>query len=592
MPLERESVLAERYRVEKILGEGGMGAVYLTKDLKFEKKYWAIKELFNPFQEPKIRKRAIEQFEQEANLLASLSHPYLPVVSDHFEEKGNHYLVMEYIEGTCILDEVMDNNPPIKKILHWGLQLCDVFEYLHSRKPMPVIFRDLKPDNIMLTSGEDVKLIDFGISKIFEEGTRTATFIQGAGTSGYSPPEQYTDGTDFTSDIYSLGCTLYSLLTGEVPPDSMKRVMEDATLLPMRELNPGVTQKLEEVVLKSMALKKENRYKDIKEMREALLDCLEDYKDEIEVTGRLVSPSMDLASVMKRLSGGFPAVKSLLSKEDKKYDSRKIFILLLGITVIITLSLLLLYIIINMGGKKGALPEPPSDMVYIPEGEFMMGRDNRKVPLQAFYIDKFEVSNKEYKKFIDETGHPSPAITDEMAEKYKWSGEMLKEAKIRYNWVNGNFPSGRDNYPVVLVDWEDAKAYAEWCGKRLPAELEWEKACRGDEGRLFPWGNDWLIGKCNTLISNRQDTDDTMPVDIYPDGVSPYGLYNTIGNVWEWTEDFYKESGNVIIKGGGWSRLIDEQDKPIYGYDRKEVPPDLKTFHLGFRCCKDVEGKD
>ncbi|HPZ07939.1 MAG TPA: bifunctional serine/threonine-protein kinase/formylglycine-generating enzyme family protein [Candidatus Eremiobacteraeota bacterium] len=586
MPLEAGTKLAGRYEIQQTLGQGGMGSVYLVKDLKFSEKYWAIKELYNPFQDPVSRENAVKQFEHEANLLASLKHPGLPVVSDYFEEGGNYYLIMEYIEGTSLLDESMKEIFPITKILNIALRICDVLDYLHTRTPDPVVFRDLKPDNIMLASTGEVNLIDFGISKIFQEDTRTGTFIQGAGTSGYAPPEQYTSGTDCRTDIYSLGATLYALITGQVPPDAMSMLLSGERLVLPTELNMEVTLELEGILLKSMNLKKEKRYNDIKEMREALRICLENYKGSggEGSTKKILNPTSfltakTLISFSSRLTKKITDLRDFLEHPDRGGLRREFLFIFFIILLTVSLGVYLLYI--NSFSKK-PLEVAPSEMVYVPEGKFFMGKEKKEVFVSAFYIDKFEVSNRDYKKFLDVTGYNEPLLSDKMAKEYNTWSEEQKEIAKKYIWMNGNFPEGREDYPVVLVGWEDARTYARWAGKRLPTEAEWEKACRGTDGRLWPWGNKWDEKKCNTAYGNINDL---IPVDSYPYGISPYGIINMIGNVWEWTDDFTTDG--VIVKGGAWTAPADQLD--VYSYTQRKLNPLEKTFHLGFRCCKSIE---
>jgi len=329
MGMEKDIILAGRYKIEKLLGEGGMGAVYLAKDLKFQEKYWAVKEFLNPFQEIERREKAAIHFKEEANLLASLNHPCLPVVSDHFKENDNHYMVMEYIKGSSLVE--IDKVPDIAEILDWGLKLCEVLDYLHTREPQPVIYRDLKPENIMVTDTGDIKLIDFGISKNFDEDTRTATAIRGILSSGYAPPEQYTAGTDFRSDIYSLGATLYALIGFEMPPDARQRVIKGTAVKPLSLLNEEVTLRLEEVILKAMEVKKEDRYQTAKEMREELNLCLEYYRDGVEDDEEgepdeetsLSGLSSSLQSLTSEVKAGFYKIKDFIKRTltvEKKED--------------------------------------------------------------------------------------------------------------------------------------------------------------------------------------------------------------------------------------------------------------------------------
>ncbi|MHB2017714.1 MAG: serine/threonine protein kinase, partial [Candidatus Xenobia bacterium] len=225
--------LRGRYHIERVLGQGGMGAVYQAADTQLSGKKVAIKEMAIMIADPTDRQRAVEQFHKEAGMLAQLDHPSLVYVTDHFEEEGKWYLVMAYVDGKTLearLNEV-DGFLSVTDVVAWMDQVCDVFEYLHSHSP-PIIFRDMKPSNIMLDSRGRIRLIDFGIARDFVASSKTATFIKGAGTPGFAPLEQYCCTTDPRTDVYSLGATMYCLLTRTIPPPSPDLAAFNATLTP------------------------------------------------------------------------------------------------------------------------------------------------------------------------------------------------------------------------------------------------------------------------------------------------------------------------------------------------------------------------
>ncbi len=273
-PLQRQSTtgrlptnhtLADRYMIIRVLGQGGMGAVYLVDDTRLRGKQWALKEMSDGLltDEQQIND-AIAAFEQEAMLLSNLVHPNLPNVVDYFDEGGKHYLVMDFIEGKTLADIAEQQNEPIdeKKVLEWADQLCDVLHYLHTQ-PRPIIFRDLKPDNIMLTADQRIKLIDFGIVRFFKQGKSTDT--TSFGTAGFAPPEQYGSGqTDARSDIYALGATLHYLLT-------LRQPHEDPFNFPaITKFNPMIADSTEDAILKAVARNPADRWNTIAEMRTAL----------------------------------------------------------------------------------------------------------------------------------------------------------------------------------------------------------------------------------------------------------------------------------------------------------------------------------
>lgn len=264
------TVLNGRYTVETVLGQGGMGAVYLAFDKTLGGKKVAIKEMAVQIHRPDDRDRALAQFREEARLLASLEHPRLVPVTDFFEEGENAYLVMGYVDGRTLAEASVERDVPLSEVVGWIDQIADVLEYLHEHEP-PVLFRDLKPGNVMLDRRGQVRLIDFGIARALEAGQSTSTFLKGAGTAEFAPPEQFGGrGTDPRSDIYALGATMYDLTTSELPPVSVN-VMTGETPPPNpRRVNPAIPPPLDAIIVKAMALRKEDRYASAREVRLAL----------------------------------------------------------------------------------------------------------------------------------------------------------------------------------------------------------------------------------------------------------------------------------------------------------------------------------
>ncbi len=264
MTLERGTLLHGRYRIIEILGQGGMGAIYRAVDERLGVDV-AVKENFFTTEE------YARQFRLEAVILASLRHPNLPRVSDHFVEKDGQYLIMDYIEGED-LRQRMERLGSIseEEAVMIGAAVCDALSYLHSRKP-PIIHRDIKPGNIKITPDGHIFLVDFGLAKVVEGNQLTTTGAR-AMTPGYSPPEQYgTARTDPRTDIYSLGATLYAALTGVIPEDGLARAMGTAELTPLRKRNPKVSRRLASVIEKAMAIDPAERYQSAEDFKHALL---------------------------------------------------------------------------------------------------------------------------------------------------------------------------------------------------------------------------------------------------------------------------------------------------------------------------------
>ncbi len=236
------------------------------------------------------------------------------------------------------------------------------------------------------------------------------------------------------------------------------------------------------------------------------------------------------------------------------------------------------------------------EMVKISGGSFFMGCDTARVDarpkhrvyVDEFYIDRYEVTNAQYKKFIDATGYPAPYLDP---KEYPWA-EL-------FNWKGNDFPDGTADLPVVLVSWDDAMAYAKWRGCRLPTEAEWEKAARGTKGLIYSWGDKWDSLKVNYQFSAWHSP---LPADSLIGDVSAYGLFHVNGNVREWCLDWYEMDAyqknseknpqgpdigsRKVVRGGSWKTF----DKlRMTNYFRNSEFPSTKTIDLGFRCVKKVE---
>jgi serine/threonine-protein kinase len=263
-PTLPQSFLARRYQIVRPLGSGGMGTVYLARDTRFQRRFVALKE--NADRSYAAR----EQFRLEAEVLANLSHPHLPAVTDHFiTDDGRQFLVMDYVEGEDLEDRVYRLGALSEaKALIWADQVLDALAYLHTQSP-PVIHRDVKPANVRITPEGKAVLVDFGIAKQLVPGQATATVARQSGSPGYAPIEQYSGGTDQRSDIYALGATLYFALTGHEPPESTM-LASGQTLTRPRELNDSISRRTEKAVLRAMHTQARDRFQSAQEMRGAL----------------------------------------------------------------------------------------------------------------------------------------------------------------------------------------------------------------------------------------------------------------------------------------------------------------------------------
>ncbi|HEY9724337.1 MAG TPA: ABC transporter substrate-binding protein [Oscillatoriaceae cyanobacterium] len=256
--LPSDAVLQDRYRITQLLGQGGMGAVYLATDTRFASRTCVIKEMLDHFNDPEQRAQATESFHREADFLATLKHPGIPEVYDRFTESNRHYLVMEYINGTDLEARLLEKGTPFEEneVIGWMIQCLDVLSYLHHQKP-PIIYRDMKPANVITTEWGKVSLVDFGIARFFNPVSR-GTMI---GTQGYAPPEQYRGQVEPRSDIYALGATMHYMLTGRDPQNE-----PPFSFPPVKTLNPDISDEIEMLILKALDPDVENRFASADEM--------------------------------------------------------------------------------------------------------------------------------------------------------------------------------------------------------------------------------------------------------------------------------------------------------------------------------------
>ncbi len=262
------ATLVNRYVIQDVIGVGGMGSVYRARDLHFPSvvKLVAVKEMINRASDPLVRKTIVQNFEREANILATLNHLSIPRIYDYFSEDNRSYLVLEFIHGKDLEAIINETSGFLteERVLGWGIELCDVLSFLHAHKPDPIIFRDMKPSNIMVNPSDHIILVDFGIAKPFQVGQK-GTMI---GTEGYSPPEQYRGEAGPLADIYALGAALHHALSRRdprlEPPFSFGE-------RPLRKINPAVTVELEAVINTALQYSPDDRFHSAEAMKEALV---------------------------------------------------------------------------------------------------------------------------------------------------------------------------------------------------------------------------------------------------------------------------------------------------------------------------------
>lgn len=309
--LQPGDTMQDRYRIVGTLGAGGFSSVYQARDMRFPNvtKLCAIKEMLISTPDPKMRELTIKSFEREASMLATLDHAAIPKVTDYFTEGDRSYLVLDLIRGKDLEHWLEEHKELLDQAtaLDWAIQLCDALAYLHEQKPQPIVFRDVKPSNIMLDQHNRIRLIDFGIAKVFETGDK-GTMI---GTEGYSPPEQYRGQAEPAGDIYAMGATLHHLLTKQDP-----RLEPPFTFAerPINKVNPHVSPAFEALIMRCLNYDPKERFADARALQKALELLQQPASSPAAAAGEaqvleMVAPGTAVASNSSK-TGGAPAVQA------------------------------------------------------------------------------------------------------------------------------------------------------------------------------------------------------------------------------------------------------------------------------------------
>lgn len=298
--LEPGTLLLDRYSIVNRVGGGGMGSVYQARDKRLADRLCAVKEMIEMFADQAQRAKAVEDFKREAEVLAQLDHPSIPTVFDYFIEGGRYYLVMRYIGGGDLAEQMRLRSGVVDEavVTKWAVQICDVLHYIHSQKP-PIIYRDLKPANLMLDDKNGrVMLVDFGIARIVRPTEKGVTAI---GTMGYAPPELFAGKVEPRSDIYSLGATMFHMLTGSDPQDNPLLIFDFSKNPRPCQINPAISPEMERILMKTVAHKPEDRHLSALE----LMRALEEHSARIEP-----KPKPDFSRSHSRYPGPSPSGSS------------------------------------------------------------------------------------------------------------------------------------------------------------------------------------------------------------------------------------------------------------------------------------------
>jgi serine/threonine-protein kinase len=559
-----------KYELEEFLG-GGMSHVYRARDTVIGRTV-AVKILTEAgCQDAEAKAR----FLAEARMAGNIAHDNVISIFD-FGEDDQHrpFMVMEFLRGEDLRHAIKNNRTgDLKSKLKIALQVARALQYIHTQK---IIHRDIKPENIHLTSNGVVKLMDFGIAKTEGLAMTRAGYV--LGTPYYMSPEQVT-GQNITNqvDVYAFGVLLFELLSGTKPisGDTVERIFysilnEPLNLEPLYQAN--IPQTVCDLVAACTAKDPAARPQGFAPVCEELDQLIVDYgAPTVAIRASRVGGQTELSQQQ-------PEPPAAASDSSRKWllPALAAAIVILGIGLYFALRPSTGPTDAKGGRSTGSatleptLLTPSGEMELVPAGPFKCGKDNQTVTLPAFYIDKTEVTNGAFLQFHDASGQPLPS----------------------------GFPKDKPAYPVVNVTIIEAHAFAKWAGKRLPTAQEWEKAARGADGRLFPWGDNPDPKRCNV------ESKGLRPATDFPDGASPYGALNMVGNAWELVEQETPPSAEAIERFRIAMDPPPNANEPWYMVrglsflvplaseatrDSTTVPARWKAPDLGFRCAKDAK---
>ncbi len=664
-----------------------MGKVYLAESayLTEYKQQVAVKTLTTYVSSERQAALLRDLFTREANIQVQFKHPHIVSVIQFAVEEGQYFLILEYMQGyqhrsrriSNIADMIAHETGPMahKRALRLFVQALDAMSYAHNFKyrwegeeRVGIVHRDIKPANLLVMDQDTIKVSDFGIVKV-QQRAPAATQKLTPGTSAYMSPEAILGPAAFDlpdldgrSDIYALGITLYEMLAGRLPfaPDpntnvdvSLRRKHVHDAPPPPSAYYPGIPKMLDELVLKALEKRPENRYQTALEFKQAILALDSQLGLNLTDTGRmsefatkpLLNPTEKIGAI--DTAAGTTVLATTPGVPGKTFDaaatnlyevqpatrptvtpphqetksSNKGVIAVAAIALLAALAVGAFFFLrpspttaTKNNNVTNAPKTTPKGMALIPAGSFIMGRNltdeeketrlkfgkgeikifqydwpGHEVPVKEFYLAQTEVSNAEYYEFVKATGYAPPA---------EWNGPAP--------------PPNASLIPVTGVTYLDAVEYCNWLTKqrndgltyRLPTEAEWEYAARGkDAGKpgapvnLYPWGDEWIDGAANTAEARLEFP---RNVDSYADRKSPFGILNLAGNVVEWTStDFnhYPGSDQQTPREAGYQGTYQVVRGGGFAFPKEYAMtttrvwarPDNKGPKLGFRCAADAK---
>ncbi len=573
-----------KYELQEFLG-GGMSHVYRAIDTVIGRTV-AVKILTDAGCQDSETK---ERFLAEARMAGNLAHDNVLGIYD-FGEDDQHrpFMVMEYLRGQDLRHAIHKGDTgDLRSKLKIALQVSCALGYVHKQK---VIHRDIKPENIHINATGVVKLMDFGIAKTEGLSMTRAGYV--LGTPYYMAPEQIT-GQNITEqvDVYAFGVLLFELLTGKKPitGDAVERIFysilnEPLKMEPLHEA--AVPQPVCDLIARCTAKNPADRPQGFESVCAELERAIAAADSPTLVSPTLVSPNV-LPTVRNDVRRDDPTmVLPVVAPPTPAPSSRPGWLMPAVLLAIVVLAAGLYFALrpkvvdtpntatpqaAGTPALAAALSDPAGDMVLAAAGEFKFGENRESVTLPAFYIDKTEVTNQAYGRFCQKTGYPPPP----------------------------GFDSAKPDYPVVNVSIADAKAFAMWARKRLPNGREWERAARGTDGRLYPWGDQADPSRANI------GTGQVLPVTAMPQDKSPCGALQMAGNVFELIDQTDTPSdtrlayfANILKPAPsrndtwyvirGQSFLKGDTLAPGVLWDTTTVPIQWKDPNIGFRCVKDA----
>ena len=612
-----------RYVILEKLGEGGMAAVFKAHDTRLDRDV-AIKIIRTDTLDTK---EFLARFEREAKALAKLQHPNIVNVIDYGDHQGVPYLVMEYISGGTLKDR-FGQQASFQEAAAILAPIARALEFAHKKG---IIHRDIKPQNILITESGDPMLTDFGIAKILgtddlSELTKTGL---GFGTPGYMAPEQLLGAkSDKRLDIYNIGIVFYEYIAGRKPfrvSDLSEMLMKDDEEI-AEHLKRFLPSPLPDVVvaalIKALAKNPDDRFQDMGELAN-LIERFARQEPFTEQIAQTPSPQTGVKKLSNMpnwvkaglLAGGILSSTviavalfgySVFVRYEKNNNVRIAEVETPAVPTVIPTDFLATLPESTATEITASNPTPTptpheavkdkiseiDDMllIHIPEGVFIMGDGSgnadespeHEIYLDEFWIDQTEVTNKQYDACV-KAGKCSEVLS------------VGSYARQDY-YTNPQY----ENYPVIYINYPQAQTYCAWAGRRLPTEAEWEKAARGPDGRIYPWGN---TAPSPDLLNFNRNVGDTSAVGSYPNGASPYGVMDMSGNVSEWVADWYDPQyyagslrlnppGPVIgidrvLRGGNWE---DTGTSHIRVVDRiPRLPQARSERNIGFRCAVSSE---